>query len=153
VRSRAARAGLLALFLVVTLGGGMLIGLSNQPGEWYADLTKASFNPPDWAFPVAWTVLYILIAVAGWRVFLARARLPFGVWVLQLGLNFLWSPTFFGRHLIGPGLAILVAMLAAILVFIAVTWRRDRAAALCFVPYAAWVAFAGLLNGSIWWLN
>jgi benzodiazapine receptor len=153
VRSRPARLGLLALFLLVTLGGGMLIGLSNPPGEWYAGLAKARFNPPDWAFPVAWTILYILIAVAGWRVFLAKARLPFGLWVLQLALNFTWTPTFFGLHLIGAGLVVLLAMLAAILAFIAVTWRQDRTAALLFVPYAAWVGFAGLLNGSIWWLN
>ena len=149
----AARYGLLALFLAVSLGGGMLVGISNPPGEWYAALAKPPFNPPDWLFPPAWTLLYILIGIAGWRVFLAKLRLPFGLWVLQLAINFTWSPTFFGQHLIGAGLVILLAMLATILAFIAVTWSRDRTAALCFVPYALWVSFAGLLNGAIWWLN
>ena len=149
----AARYGLLALFLAVSLGGGMLVGISNPPGDWYAGLLKPFFNPPAWLFAPAWTVLYILIAVAGWRVFLAKERLSFGIWVLQLCINFTWSPTFFGQHLIGAALVILIAMLASILAFIAVTWRRDRVAALCFVPYALWVAFAGLLNASIWWLN
>ena len=149
----AARYGLLALFLAVSLGGGMLVGISNPPGEWYAALAKPSFNPPDWLFPPAWTLLYILIGIAGWRVFLAKLRLPFGLWVLQLAINFAWSPTFFGQHMIGFGLVILLAMLATILAFLAVTWRLDRPAALCFVPYALWVSFAGLLNGAIWWLN
>ena len=153
MRSSSARYGLLALFLAVSLGGGMLVGISNPPGDWYAGLAKPSFNPPDWLFPPAWTLLYILIGIAGWRVFLAKLRLPFGLWVLQLAINFSWSPTFFGQHLIGAGLVILLAMLATILAFIAVTWRRDRPAALCFVPYALWVSFAGLLNGAIWWLN
>ena len=153
MRNRAARYGLLALFLAVSLGGGMLVGISNPPGDWYAGLAKPSFNPPDWLFPPAWTLLYILIGIAGWRVFLAKLRLPFGLWVLQLAINFSWSPTFFGQHLIGAGLVILLAMLATILAFLAVTWRRDRPAALCFVPYALWVSFAGLLNGAIWWLN
>ena len=153
MRSPAARYGLLALFLAVSLGGGMLVGISNPPGDWYAGLAKPSFNPPDWLFPPAWTLLYILIGIAGWRVFLAKLRLPFGLWVLQLAINFSWSPTFFGQHLIGAGLVILLAMLATILAFLAVTWRRDRPAALCFVPYTLWVSFAGLLNGAIWWLN
>lgn len=153
MRGPAARYGLLALFLAVSLGGGMLVGISNPPGEWYAGLAKASFNPPGWVFAPAWTLLYILIGIAGWRVFMAGLRLPLAIWVLQLAINLTWSPTFFGQHQIGLGLAILVAMFAAILVFIATTWRRDRPAALCFLPYALWVAFAGLLNGSIWWLN
>jgi tryptophan-rich sensory protein len=141
------------LFLAVSLGGGMLVGISNPPGEWYAGLAKASFNPPGWVFAPAWTLLYILIGIAGWRVFMAGLRLPLAIWGAQLAINLTWSPTFFGQHRIGLALAILAAMFAAILAFIAVTWLRDRPAALCFLPYALWVAFAGLLNGSIWWLN
>ena len=69
------------------------------------------------------------------------------------GLNFLWSPVFFGMHRIGMALGIIVALLAAIAAFIALQWRADRIAALCFVPYAAWVAFATVLNWSIYRLN
>jgi translocator protein len=75
------------------------------------------------------------------------------VWFVQLALNFIWSPVFFGAHRIGAALVIVAALLAAILAFIVMRWPRDRTAALLFTPYAAWVAFATLLNGAIWTLN
>jgi tryptophan-rich sensory protein len=144
----------LAAFLVLVVGGGLAIGYATAPGEWYAGLAKPSFNPPDWLFAPVWTILYVLIAIAGWRIF---ARPDAGaaklLWVLQLALNFLWSPTFFGAESIGGALAVIVVLLAAVLGFIALSWRSDRVAALLFAPYAAWVAFATLLNGSIFALN
>jgi tryptophan-rich sensory protein len=145
----AQRWGLLALFVAAVLGGGMLIGINNPPGDWYAGLQKPWFTPPGILFPIAWTILYILVAVAGWRVFDAGLGGARALWVAQMALNFAWSPVFFGAHLVGWGLAIILALLAAILLFIGATWRTDRPAALCFLPYAAWVAFASLLNGSI----
>jgi len=57
----------LIVFLAVTLGGGLALGSLSQPGEWYASLAKPSFNPPAWVFGPVWTVLYVLIALAGWR--------------------------------------------------------------------------------------
>lgn len=143
----------LAVFLAVTLGGGMLIGVNNPPGDWYAGLAKPWFTPPGILFPVAWTILYILIAVAGWRVFTGGTGRAKALWLVQIALNFSWSPTFFGANLIGWGLAIILALLVAILLFMAQTWRQDRTAALLFLPYAAWVGFASLLNGSIFLSN
>jgi benzodiazapine receptor len=75
------------------------------------------------------------------------------LWWLQLALNFLWSPVFFGAEQVGLALAVILALLLTILAFIAMAWSRDRAAAALFVPYALWVAFASLLNASIWMLN
>ena len=96
----------------------------------------------------------VLIAVAGWRVrHRHRNRWSMKIWWAQLALNFLWTPVFFGAHQIGLALVCILLMLAAILVFIATVWRLDRVAAWLFVPYAAWVAFASLLNGSIWAMN
>lgn len=144
----------LLLFILVVVGGGSLIGASNVPGEWYAGLAKPSFNPPNWIFAPVWTLLYVLIAVAGWRIW-SRTRTggAMTAWWLQLGLNFIWSPVFFTLHNTGAALVVIVALLSTILVFIALTFDRDRLASLLFVPYAAWVAFATLLNASIWWLN
>jgi tryptophan-rich sensory protein len=68
-------------------------------------------------------------------------------------LNFSWSPVFFSAHRIGLALIVVLLLLAAILAFIATVWRRDRVAAWLFAPYAAWVAFASLLNASILRLN
>jgi benzodiazapine receptor len=144
----------LIAFFIVTLGGGLTIGYVTRPGEWYASLAKPAFNPPDWIFAPTWTLLYVFIAVAGWRIF---AREPFSpamaVWVAALALNFLWSPVFFGLHRPDAALVIVAALLAAILIFIALAARIDAIAAILFAPYALWVGFATLLNAAIWRLN
>ena len=144
----------LLVFVVGVVGIGWLIGATNLPGEWYAALAKPGFVPPNWAFPVAWTILYIMIAVAGWRTF---RREPSGramqVWAAQLALNFVWSPVMFTMHQIGAALVILICLFVAIVTYISLETSRDRLAAALFAPYAAWVAFAGLLNATIWRLN
>jgi tryptophan-rich sensory protein len=148
------RYGALVLFLALVLGGGLLMGFLTAPGEWYAGLAKPAFNPPAWIFGPVWTVLYVLIAVAGWRSWQRdRGGLPMRLWWGQLVLNFLWTPAFFGAHQIGLAFLVILALLATILAFIAAAWPRDRVAAWLFIPYAAWVAFASLLNGSILALN
>jgi translocator protein len=144
----------LIVFLVLVVGGGLAIGYLTAPGEWYARLAKPAFNPPGWVFGPVWTVLYVLIAVVGWRVWQRdRDGWPMKLWWTQLAANFLWSPVFFAAHQIGLALLVILLLLAAILAFVASAWRQDRVAAWLFVPYAAWVAFASVLNGSIWMLN
>jgi translocator protein len=144
----------LILFVALVLGGGLAIGYATAPGEWYGGLVKPSFNPPGWVFAPVWSVLYVLIAIAGWRVWRkGAAGSAMKVWWLQLALNFLWSPVFFAAHQIGLAFGIILLMLAAIIAFIALAWREERAAAWLFVPYAAWVAFAAVLNGAIFALN
>ncbi|WP_082884942.1 TspO/MBR family protein [Bradyrhizobium stylosanthis] len=144
----------LLVFVVGVVGIGWLIGATNLPGAWYASLAKPGFVPPNWAFPVAWTILYIMIAVAGWRTF---RRDPSGkamwVWFAQLALNFAWSPVMFTMHQIGAALVILVGLFMTIVAYILLETSRDKLAAALFVPYAAWVAFAGTLNAAIWRLN
>jgi benzodiazapine receptor len=141
-------------FLVLVIGGGIAVGHVTAPGEWYAGLAKPSFNPPGWIFGLVWTVLYVLIAVAGWHTFGRNRRgWPMRLWWVQLALNFLWSPVFFAAHEIGLALAIVLLMLATILAFIAMAWRQDRVTALLFLPYGIWVAFASVLNGAIFKLN
>jgi len=144
----------LILFLVLVVGGGLLIGAVVTPGEWYAGLAKPAFNPPGWVFGPAWTLLYVLIAVAGWRVWRRdRGGLAMKLWWAQLALNFGWTPVFFGAQRIGLALLVILVLLATIVAFIVVARRTDRAAAWLFAPYAAWVAFATLLNASILALN
>lgn len=143
----------LLLFLVLVVGGGSLIGITIQPGEWYAALEKPPFNPPNWIFAPVWTAIYVMIGIAGWRSW-ERAGQQRRLWWLQLVLNFAWTPLFFGAHLPGPALGVIAALLVVILAFIvAARSNRDGISALLFVPYAGWVAFATLLNASIWWLN
>ena len=140
----------LAPFLILTLGGGLLIGFWFRPGEWYAKLAKPWFTPPNGIFPPVWTLLYVMIAFVGWRTF---ARDPFGagmmIWTITLALNFIWSPIFFGAHRPAAALAVIVALLVMILVFVRLSWPYDPLSALLFTPYAAWVAFAAVLNAAI----
>jgi benzodiazapine receptor len=146
----------LVFFVVLSVGGGLAIGAMTGPDAWYAQLRKPSFNPPNWLFAPVWTLLYVLIGIAGWRVWARRGPLgsgPIALWWAQLGANFLWSPWFFIAHRIDVALGVIVLLLLMILAFIAVTARHDRVAALLFVPYAAWVAFATVLNATFYSLN
>lgn len=144
----------LVLFLMLVVGGGSLIGVMNVPGEWYATLNKPSFNPPNWVFGPVWTTLYVLIAIAGWRVWQrGDLREAMWAWWVQLGLNFLWSPVFFSLQSPGGAVIVILAMLAAILTFMRLVWNKDRVSGLLFVPYLAWVAFATVLTISVFVLN
>lgn len=145
---------LLAVFLAVVIGVGAVIGISTAPGEWYAGLNKPPFNPPSWLFAPVWFALYVLIAVAGWRTFLSEPNgTGMKIWYAQMVLNWMWTPTFFVLHMLWPAFIVIIALLALLLLFIANRWNRDRLSAWMFVPYAAWVSFASLLNLSIAVLN
>lgn len=142
------------VFIAAVVGIGILIGFVNLPGAWYQSLTKPVFNPPNWLFGPAWTVLYILIGIAGARTWLAGpGSSAMKIWFGQMLLNYLWSPFFFGLQKPWIALVVIVALLATILAFIANRWSGDRPAALLFLPYAAWVTFATLLNASLAYLN
>lgn len=120
---------------------------------WYRNLDKPNFTPPDEVFPVVWTSLYILIAWSGWRVWCAapsRDRsAALRLWLSQLAANAKWSRLFFGEHRVFASLADSVALEGTIWSYINSAWKVDRAAAGAFVPYAAWVAFATVLNAEI----
>jgi translocator protein len=154
MKMRAAELGVLFLFFALALGGGLIIGIVITPGVWYATLDKPSFNPPNWIFAPVWTTLYIMIAIAGWRVWgQGRNNPPMKLWWAQLALNFVWSPIFFSAHRIDIALGVIVLLLITIIGFIVITWRQDKIASLLFAPYAVWVAFASVLNGAIWQSN
>src|SRR5579863_1991242 len=116
----------LLFFLVLTIGGGLLIGFLTRPDDWYATLTKPSFVPPNWVFGPVWTLLYVLIAIAGWRTFVADPLgAPMIVWAIALALNFAWSPVFFRLHRPLAALVVVLALLAASIAFIVLTWPGD----------------------------
>ncbi|WP_019996723.1 TspO/MBR family protein [Aureimonas ureilytica] len=143
----------LVVFLAVSLGGGAWIGTIARPDGWYRHLDKPWFNPPDWIFAPVWSVLYVLIALAGWRVWQSGNRKALTAWMIQMALNFLWPPLFFNAHATLPALVIILGLLASILIFLARAGARDRFAFWCFVPYAMWVSYAALLNAAILRLN
>jgi tryptophan-rich sensory protein len=124
---------------------------------WYADLRKPSFNPPNWIFAPVWTVLYVLIAISPWlvwrRTHWTDGRRALTWWFAQLTLNAAWTPVFFGLHRVALALAIIACLLVAIAGTIFAFRRHHGFAAAMLLPYLAWVAFATMLNASIWWLN
>ena len=147
--------GMLALFVVGVFGIGSAIGIGFMPGTWYAGLAKPWFNPPNWLFGPAWTVLYICIGIAGWRSYVAEAGgTQSMIWFAQMAFNFLWTPMMFGLQLLWPAFIVLALMWIGIIAFIAVAWGNgDRVSAYLFMPYLAWVSFAGLLNVSLAVMN
>lgn len=129
-------------------------GMLFPTGAWYRDLNKPAWTPPGWMFPVVWTTLYILIAIAGARVaFVPGSGLAMAFWALQIALNTLWTPVFFGLHRIRTGMAIIVALWLAVAGGTAAMFHIDMIAGLLFLPYLVWVTLAGALNLSIWRRN
>jgi benzodiazapine receptor len=125
-----------------------------KPGEWYDRLDRPSWLPPDWLFPVAWSVLYVMIAVAGWLVWRAEGfGLALGIWAAQLVFNALWSVLFFGIRRLGVALAGAVALWASILGCVITFAPVSATASWLMVPYLAWVSFACVLNWSMWRRN
>lgn len=145
---------LLICFAAAAAGGAVT---ATSVGDWYKSLAKPGFTPPDWLFAPVWTVLYVLMAVAAWRVWRVAgfsagrpALLAFGV---QLALNLGWSVVFFGMNAVGAALAEMIALLTAIVVTLVLFIRIDRLAGILLMPYALWVGYALLLNASIWLMN
>lgn len=145
-------AGFVLLVVAVASTGAMF-----KPGAWYEALAKPFWTPPNWLFPVAWTILYLMIAVAGWLVWreagLAGARQALTLYFLQLMLNAAWSWLFFGLHRMDLAMIDIVALWIAVAATIAAFYAVSLPAALLLVPYLAWVSYAAALNFAIWQAN
>ena len=124
---------------------------------WYASLQKPAWNPPSWIFGPAWTLLYVMMAVAAWLVWREGGwrtqRLALGLFLLQWLLNALWTPLFFGWHRLGLAFAEIIILWLALTATVFSFWRVRRSAGLLLLPYLAWVSFAAALNFTIWRLN
>jgi tryptophan-rich sensory protein len=146
-----------AVAVTATSTAGRLI--SRVPvRDWYPSLVKPSFNPPNWAFPVAWTLLFILMGVAFWRVLTAPSGTPWRapgmtLFVVQLVVNVGWSTAFFGARSPLLGMLVILPFWALICANAVLFWKVDRVAAWLLVPYLGWVAFASVLNAAILRMN
>lgn len=146
-------------FVAVTFAAAGIGGAAtaSSVNTWYPTLVKPAWNPPSWVFGPVWSALYLLMAIAAWRVWRhtehpeRRAAL---MWFFaQLVLNAAWSCLFF--RLRNPGLAFaeVILLWASLVVVLRKFARIDLPAAVLWVPYLAWVSFAAVLNGTVWWLN
>ncbi len=146
----------LALFLLLCFAAATT-GAVFKPGAWYDSLSKPSWTPPDWLFPVAWSVLYVMIAVSAWLVWreagLAGAAVPLAVWGVQLVLNAAWSWIFFGLRRMDLAFAEVVGLWLSIAACIVLFAPISPTAAALMAPYLVWVSFAAALNLAVWQRN
>ena len=154
---RQARARALKLFVIATLTVGASGALFTEPSipTWYAHLVHPGIAPPNWVFAPVWTTLYVLMAVAAWRVWRisgtrSKEMIAYGV---QLMLNFAWSAIFFAAHQIGLAMIEIALLVLAILMTAILFFRRDRLAGILFLPYLGWTAFAAVLTHAFWVAN
>lgn len=150
----------LAACLALCLAVGGITGsvTAAEIPTWYARLNQPSWTPPNWAFPVVWTALYVMMGVALWllweRAAAGAARgWAIGLFFVQLALNAAWSPVFFSLHRTGWALAIIVALVLCLAALILNAWRAQRTAAWLLAPYLLWLAYATTLNAGILALN
>lgn len=141
------------LLFILIVAGVAASGVHFQPGAWYEQLAKPFWTPPDWLFPPMWSILYVMIAVAGWLIFSATEQKLKVLWVAQLVLNGVWSWLFFGLHRTGLGLIDITALLVCIAMLLILSRKSLPSVALLMTPYLIWVAYASTLNAAILVLN
>lgn len=143
------------LFAATTAAVSWIGSRATSAGQdWYDELDRPWFTPPDATFGVVWTALYVAIAAAGWLAWRSvDDPRPTIAWATQLALNLGWSSVFFGLESVVGGLVVIVALIAAAAVTALLAWQANRLAGLMFVPYLLWLLFAAALNVGIGVLN
>jgi benzodiazapine receptor len=148
--------GALLAWLTLTFCASATAAFVKTDG-WYAQIAKPTWNPPSWVFGPVWTALYMMMAMAAWLIWRRGGwkvqRGPLTLYLVQLALNALWTPLFFGLH--RPDLAFFEIVILAVAIYttVIVFWNVKRSAGLLLVPYALWTTFAAVLNFTIWRLN
>ena len=149
----------LIIWIVALIAIGGVIGSLSKPeiSTWYSTLNRSTLTPPNYVFPIAWTVLYGIIGACGWLIWLPQAFPKLTaiktLYVTQLILNWSWTPLFFGFHLTGMSLIVLVSMDILVCALICLAYRRMKLVSLLMIPYMSWILFATYLNLYIWWCH
>ena len=125
---------------------------------WYTELNRPSFTPPEWTFGIVWPILYVMMGVSAFLIWnkgleSKQVKTALVLFTIHLILNILWTPLFFGLHLVGTALIEIIFLWAAILLTIIVFCKISKPAALLLIPYILWVSFAVTLNAGFWILN
>ena len=142
---------LLITFLASGIGG-YTTATFKEP--WYSQIILPSFNPPSWVFGPVWTVLYILMSVAIWRIWINYYdNKILNLYFLHLFFNTIWSIIFFGFHQIGLALLDLVLILIFIVLLMKIYYLKDKISFSLMVPYFLWSGYALVLNFNIFILN
>ncbi len=133
-------------------------GMLFPTGDWYKSLRKPVWVPPNWAFPIVWTSLYILMSWAAMRVGLSGANGPMiaqalGLWAVQIAFNAIWTPVFFGLQRMRAALVIMLGLWLSVVATTTLFYLIDPVAGLMMAPYVGWVSIAFALNGAVLRLN
>lgn len=143
--------------VLIAIGG--VIGSLTKPeiSTWYSAINRSSLTPPNYAFPVAWTILYGVIGSCGWLIWrtpsFPKLTAIKTLYVIQLIVNWSWTPLFFRYHLTGFALMGLMVMDIAVSMIIYLGYAKVRSASLLMTPYLLWILFASYLNFYIWQYN
>ena len=144
---------LLSLFFLACAGAGLTGGLF-PPGPWYRNLSKPTWTPPDWVFPLTWTVIYVCMSVAGARAAMGDDNgVAMALWAVQIAFNGLWTPVFFGLRNIRMGMGIIGVLWVTVFAAMLALGQVDALAGWLFLPYLVWVTIAAALNWQVWQLN
>ena len=150
--------------LIISVVGCELVGFLGTPFTisailtWYVTLNKPFFSPPNWVFGPVWTMLYFLMGISFyliWKQGFKKKKIKTAslFFLVQLGLNFIWSPIFFGLRSPLLGLIVIVAMWVLIVMTMKKFYPLSRLAFYLLVPYLLWVSFATILNAAVVVLN
>jgi tryptophan-rich sensory protein len=135
---------------LLACGAAASTGIIFKPGHWYDTLIKPGFTPPNWLFPVAWSIIYLLLAWAGYRLtVLPGSQVLLALWAAQIALNTLWTPVFFGAHRIFASMVILALLWLVVAIMLVLALQLDVVTGLILVPYLLWLSVAAALNFSI----
>lgn len=138
---------------------GYCLGMITQYDivSWYPALHKSTLTPPNIVFPIAWFILYCMLAVSGYALWQYRhqpkAKLALVFFVLQMSLNWAWTPLFFYFHWIGASLVCITSIIILTFITILITRKTYQLSCVLLIPYFIWLVFAGYLNAVIWILN
>lgn len=147
----------LIISLIIPLGVGSLAGLLTRANvDIYEALTLPPLSPPPFIFPVAWTLLYVLMGISAYLIYMSKSYLSgtaLTVYSIQLAANFIWPIVFFNLQLFLPSFILLIVLWLLILLMILIFSKINKTAAILQIPYILWVTFAGYLNLGIWLLN
>lgn len=149
----------LIIWIVALIAIGGVIGSLTKPeiSTWYSTLNRSTLTPPNYVFPVAWTILYGIIGTCGWLIWrellFPKLTAIKTLYVAQLILNWSWTPLFFHYHLTGLSLVVLVAMDILVCALICLAYRKIKVVSLLMIPYLSWILFASYLNFYIWQYN
>ena len=149
----------LITWIVSLIAIGNYIGFStkNRIASWYQHIIKSPLTPPDITFGIVWTILYILIGYTGWKIWHLKknedTNLCKKLYILQIVLNWVWTPLFFYKHDIGASFICVIGLALCVLLLMLKVYSYSLKLLFCLLPYLLWLLFASYLNGYIWWYN